>query len=88
MEVARLRAQEVAVTELCLPELDPINSQQHPLLKVSHFLEWAVVAAVSRGSTSVASNSNTVEDLDGEDDDDNEQSDENAPASVRFILSV
>jgi hypothetical protein len=41
--------------------------------------------AVSRGSTSDASNSDTVEDLYGEDDDDNEQSDENAPASVRSV---
>jgi hypothetical protein len=55
------------------------------LLKVCHFSEWAVVVAVSRGSISAASNSDTVEDLDGEDDDDNEQSDENAPASVRSI---
>jgi hypothetical protein len=37
MEVGRLRAQEVAVTELCLLELDLVNNQQHPLLKVCHF---------------------------------------------------
>lgn len=48
MKVARLHAQEVPVTELCLPELAPINSQQHPFPKVFHFAE-SVAMAVGLG---------------------------------------
>ena len=41
VEVAMLCAQEVAITELCLPK----NSQHHPFPKGCHYSEWAVVAA-------------------------------------------
>ena len=96
VEVARLRAQEEAVFELCLPERAPTDGQQDPFPKVFHLAKSCggghggrVRMPVFRGSTSAANNIVDVEDVDG--DDDNEGEDENGyPGSqaIRYISAL
>jgi len=45
MEVARMRAQEEVVSELCLLERASVDGQQDPFPKVFHLAKSAVVAA-------------------------------------------